>query len=149
MTTRIDQASFKAMSRGILIGLVIVVALVGYNIDIPKGRSFSRNWNFAFTHPTILLHVVIATAVVLAALILFVRSIRSHHLTWILESGVGLAFVLIAFASGEIYVATLSNGSLSAMGLSCFGAMVTFGAGWYLNRDSATPSTGITVPAGN
>jgi uncharacterized membrane protein YozB (DUF420 family) len=129
-----ERANFKSMSRVLVMGLVVVIALVAYDITIPKGRSSSKNWRFVLTHPTILLHIVFAVVVVIAAIALLVRSVRSHNRTWILISMLGVAFVLLAFAMGEIYVTNLNNSALSNMGLAWFGAIATYGVGWYLSR---------------
>jgi len=135
---QMDKRSFKAMSRGLVIGLVIVIALAADDITIPKKRSPGKNWNFALTHPTILLHIIFGTLVVLAAIVLLVRSIRSGDRASIVVSLVGLAFVLLAWATGEQYVATLKNSALSNMGIGWFGAIATYGAGWYLKRTRST-----------
>jgi len=129
-----DQRSFKAMSRGLVIGLVIVIALAADDVTIPKNRSTGKNWNFAITHPTILLHIVFGTLVVLTAIVLLIRSIHSGDRSSIVASLIGLGFVLLAWAMGEQYVATLKNSALSDMGIGWFGAIATYGAGWYLNR---------------
>ncbi len=134
MAQQISPGSFKALSRGLLIGLIISIALVSYDIAIPKGRSSSKNWHFVLTHPTILLHIVISVVIVIIAVFLVVRSIQSHHRSWIVVSLVGLACVALAFVSGENYVTTLSNESLSSMGLGWFGAALAYGAGWYFGR---------------
>ncbi len=131
MTGRMELAGFKAMTRGLVIGLAIVVALVSYDITIPTGESAGSNWKFVLTHPTILLHIVAATIVVIGAIALVIRSARSHNSPWIVLSALGLAFVLLAFAMGENYVGTLHNSSLSAMSIGWAGAIITFGAGWY------------------
>jgi hypothetical protein len=55
-------------------------------------------------------------------------------------SAIGLAFVILAFAMGEQYVSALNNTALSDMGLGWFGAIATYGVGWFLNRN-ATSST--------
>ena len=131
MTGRMELAGFKAMTRGLVIGLAVVVALVSYDITIPTGESAGRNWKFVLTHPTILLHVIAATIVVIGAIALVIRSARSHNSPWIVLSALGLAFVLLAFAAGENYVRTLHNSSLSAMSIGWAVAIVTFGIGWY------------------
>ncbi len=134
MTNRMERADFKSMTRGLVLGLVVVIALVAYDITIPKGRSSSKNWHFVLTHPTILLHILMATVVVIAAIALLVKSVRSHNRTWIVLSALGAVFVLLAFAMGEMYVTSLSNSALSNMGLAWFGAIATYGVGWYLSR---------------
>ena len=130
--------TFKMLARGLFIGLVIVVGLVSYDITIPKGRSSSKNWNFVLTHPTILLHIIFGSLVLLGAIALLVRSVRSRVRPWIAISAIGLAFVIFAFATGEQYVSTLSNADLSDMGIGWFGAIATYGVGWYLNHKSAS-----------
>jgi hypothetical protein len=122
------------MSRGLVIGLVIVIALAADDVTIPKNRSTGRNWNFALTHPTILLHIIFGTLVVLTAVVLLIRSIHSGDRSSIVVSLIGLGFVLLAWAMGEHYVATLKNSALSDMGIGWFGAIATYATGWYLNR---------------
>ena len=134
MAQQFGPRSFKALSRVLFMGLIISIALVSYNIAIPKGRSSSKNWHFVLTHPTILLHIVISVVIVIVAVLLVVKSIQSHHRSWVVVSLIGLACVVLAFVSGESYVTTLSNGSLSAMGLGWFGAALAYGAGWHLGR---------------
>lgn len=131
MTGRMELAGFKAMTRGMVIGLAVVVALVSYDITIPAGKSAGSNWKFVLTHPTILLHVVAATIVVIGAIALVIRSTRIHNSPWIVLSALGLAFVLLAFEMGENYVRTLHDSSLSGMSIGWAGAIVTYGVGWY------------------
>jgi len=104
---------------------------VSYDITIPPGESAGRNWNFVFTHPTILLHVVAAVIVVIGAIALVIRSARSRNPAWIVLSALGLTFILLAFVMGENYVQTLDNSSLSGMSAGWAGAIVTYGVGWY------------------
>ena len=122
------------MSRGLVVGLVIVIALAADDITIPKNRSTGKNWNFALTRPTILLHIIFGTLVVLAAIVLVLRSLHSGDRSSIVVSLIGLGFVLFAWAMGEQYVATLKNGALSDMGIGWFGAIASYGIGWYLHR---------------
>jgi hypothetical protein len=70
----------------------------------------------------------------LASIILLVWSVCSHVRLWIAISGIGLTFLLFVVATGEQYVATLSNADLSDMGLGWFGAIAFYGVGWYLSR---------------
>ena len=149
MTGRMNRAGFKAMTRGLAVALVVIVALVSYDITIPAGQSADRNWRFVLTHPTLLLHVVAAVIVVIGAIALVIRSARSHNPPWIVLSGLGLAFVLLAFAMGENYVQTLHNSSLSGMSIGWVGAIVTYGVGWYWSHraqrqanEGLSPGTG-------
>jgi hypothetical protein len=130
-------ARFKSLSRLLVIGLAVVVALVSYDITIPAGKSSASNWKFVAVHPTILLHVIVAVAVLAASAVMVIMALRNRNRSWIVLSVVGLAFVVLAFASGEDYVATLRKGALSAMSLGWVGAIVTYGLGWYLGRKNA------------
>ena len=68
----------KRLSRVLVIALVIVVALAGYNITFPAGKSARSNWTFVLTHPTLLLHVVVATGILVMAVIALIRSVRDR-----------------------------------------------------------------------
>lgn len=132
-----EPAAFKKLSRGLVIALAVAVALVSYDIKIPGGRSSASNWKFVATHPAVLLHVVVATAILVMAVIVLIMSIRGRNRSWIILSATGLAFVLLAFASGDDYVATLHRSADDYMGIGWFGAIVTYGTGWYLARKIA------------
>ena len=133
-----QSKTFKKLTRGLVLGLVIVVGLVSYDITIPKGRSSSKNWNFVLAHPTILLHIIFGSLVLLGTVVLLVGSVRSHVRTRIVISAIGLVFVILAVATGEQYVSTLSNTDLSDMGIGWFGAIAAYATGWYLNRKTAS-----------
>jgi hypothetical protein len=144
-------ATFKKLSRGLVIALAAVVALVGYNINFPAGRSSASNWKFVAAHPTLLLHVLVAAAIVVMAAMMLILSIRSRNRSWIILSAAGLAFVLLAFASGSDYATTLRRSADDYMGAGWFGAIVTYGIGWYLARKTAqrdvAPATGQRFPS--
>jgi len=124
----------KRPSRSLVIALVLVVALAGFNITFPTGKSASSNWTFALTRPTILLHIIVATAILVMAVITLIRSVRSRDGTWTALSATGLAFVLVAFASGEDYVMSLHKSALNYMSIGWTGAVIAYGTGWYLGR---------------
>jgi len=132
-----EPATFKKLSRGLVVALAVTAALAGDDIKIPGGRSSAANWKFVATHPTILLHVIVATAVLVLAVIAAIMSVRSRSRPWITLSAAGLAFVLLAFASGGDYAATLQRSADDYMGIGWFGAIVTYGTGWYLARKTA------------
>ncbi len=121
-------------SRALVIALAVEVALVAYNINIPAGRSSASNWTFVATHPTILLHVILGTFILVAAGVALIMSIRSRDRSRIILSAAGLAFIVLAFASGEDYVDTLRRSALDDMSIGWLGAIVTYGTGWYLDR---------------
>ena len=111
---RTGTEGFKKLSRWLVIALAVVVALVSYNINIPAGKS-SSHWTFALTHPTILLHIAAATVSLVLAIAMLVLAVRARDRSWIILSVIGLAFVVLAFVSGEDYVVTLHKSALSSM----------------------------------
>jgi membrane protein DedA with SNARE-associated domain len=128
------MTGLKKLSRGLVIGLAVVIALVSYNVTIPAGKSSGSNWRFVATHPTILLHIIAASAVLVMSVIMLIRSLRRRQPPWILLSVAGMAFVILAYAAGEDYVTTLRKSALSLMSAGWFGAIVSYGVGWYLGR---------------
>ncbi len=132
-------AGFRKLSRLLVVLLAAAVALVSYNIDIPAGSSSAGNWKFVARHPTLLLHVIVATVILGAAIVMLVMAIRGRDRPWIILSLAGLAFVLLAFASGEDFVMTLRKGALTYMSTGWLGAIATYGTGWYRGRRKAPP----------
>lgn len=124
----------KKLSRGLVVGLVVVVVLAAFNITIPAGKPAASNWKFVLTHPVILLHVIMATVVLVAAVVALVASIRSRDRSWIALSAAGLAFVLVAFIAGGQYVMSLQKSALNYMSVGWAGAVIMYGTGWYLGR---------------
>jgi hypothetical protein len=124
----------KKLSRALVVALVVVVALAGFNITIPAGKSAASNWRFVLTHPVILLHVIVATAVLVVAVVALIASLRSRDRSWIALSAAGLVFVLLAFAAGEDYVMSLQKSALNYMSVGWAGAVILYGTGWYLGR---------------
>lgn len=114
--------------------LVVTVALAGFNVTIPAGKSAASNWRFALSHAAILLHVIAATAVLVVAVVALVASLRSRDRSWIALSAAGLGFVLLAYAAGDDYVMSLQKSALTYMSAGWAGAVIVYGTGWYLGR---------------
>lgn len=136
----------KKLSRALVGALVIVVVLAGFNVTIPAGRPAASNWKFVLTHPSILGHVIVATAILVAAATALIMSIRRRDRPWIAVSAAGLVFVLLAFAAGEDYVMYLQKGALDYMSLGWAGAVVTYGTGWYLGRKRERSAAKAQIP---
>ena len=125
---------FRKLARSLVIGLVVVVGLVSYNLAIPAGRSSASNWGFAVSHPTILLHIFAATVVLALAGFMLLRAILARSARWTVLSAAGLALLALAYLAGAQYVAALHKGALSLMGNAWLAAIVTYGIGWWLGR---------------
>ena len=126
-----SSARLKGQSRRIVLELIVVVALVSFGTHFPSGESSAKAWSFVTHHPLVLLHVVLGTVVVGEAIVLLIRASLNRRRQWIVLSMLGLACVLIAWASGENYVATQHSSSLNNMSLAWLGAIVSYGVGWY------------------
>jgi prolipoprotein diacylglyceryltransferase len=131
-----NQETFKKSARGIFAGILVVFLFAAFNINFTdKDKSYADNWKFALSHPTILLHILFATVVLIGSLILLVRSIRSKKKPWIIWSAIGAISLFIAYGYGEVYVKTLSNYALSDMGAAGGAALLVYGIMWYLFRN--------------
>ena len=126
--------SFRNVSRRLVIELAAVVALVSYHVGFPRGESSGAAWGFVFANPRIWLHVLIGSLILVEAVVFLIRSIRSHHRVWMIWTAIGLAFALLAYAGGVSYVAAQAENALTFMSLGWFGAIVTYGIGWYWGR---------------
>jgi hypothetical protein len=143
-----EAAGLKKLSRALVIALVGVVVLAAFNVSIPAGKSGASNWKFVLTHPTILLHVIVATGALVAAAVAVVVSLRSRDRSWIALSVAGLAFVLLAFAAGADYVMSLQKSALNYMSTGWAGAVIMYGAGWYLGRRKERREEMAHMPGG-
>ena len=139
------MTGLKKLSRALVIGLAVVVALVSYNITIPAGKSSAANWKFAATHPTILLHIIAASVVLVVGVILVIKSLRARQPSWILLSVAGMAFVILAYTGGEEYVMTLHKSALTVMSVGWLGAITSYGVGWYRGRKQERERTGALM----
>ena len=138
-----DGNSFKNVARRLVIELTAAALLVGIvHSHFPEGKPYAQSWEFVLTHPLLLLHVIVSTIVLAETSILLVRSLPSSNRSWIILASTGLAFVLLAFVSGERYVATQRPTTIVLMDLGWLGASVTYGLGWYLGRKE-TPASPI------
>ena len=88
---------------------------------------------------------VTVAGILVMAVVMLILAIRIHDQSWIVLLVIGLAFVLVAFASGEDYAMTLRKSSLDYMSIGWLGAIVTYGIGWYLGRRKAHQEQDVLV----
>lgn len=91
-----------ASSRTLVIALAVAVALVSYNINIPAGRSSASNWKFVATHPTVVLHIIVAAVILVLAVVMLIMAVRERDRSRVIVAAAGLAFVLLAFAAARL-----------------------------------------------
>jgi len=92
-----------------------------------------------FTQPLALLHVIVGTLILVEAIVYLIRALPVPQRSWVALAAIGLAFVLLAYAAGEIYVATQQTTVLTYKTLGWFGALVTYGIGWFWGRNRVRP----------
>lgn len=144
---RTDHVGLKRVARRLVLELAVVIALVSYQVNFPRDTSYTQSWIFVLTHPLVLLHVLVGTVILVESFVFLVRAIPGRSLLWVALAIGGLAFVLLAYATGEVYVATRQATALTYMSLGWFGAIVAYGFGWYWGRDRATRRNDETLQA--
>jgi hypothetical protein len=136
-----SAGALKRLSRAEVIALAVTIALAGFYVAIPAGKSPASNWKFALTHPSIFLHIAAAVIVLVIAAIALVKAVAAGDRFWISLAGAGFIFVLIAFAGGVDYTTTLQKGALDYMSAGWVGAIISYGIGWYQGRKKARQAT--------
>lgn len=122
----------------------MVALLVGFPVDFPRGTSSGKAWSFLVRHPTVLLHVVVGTVILVEVIAFLVRSVRSADRRPLTLGALGVISVLVAYAGGLDYVSSGQHESaLSVMSAGWVAALVVFIVGWVLGRRalrSASPA---------
>ncbi len=140
-----DQIRFRNTLLRLVIELVLVIASVSFPVHFPKGVPFAESWGFAFTHPTVLLHIVVGTIALIEAVRLLTGSIRSHRGFWTIWAAAGFVLVLVAFGSGVSFMADQQQIALNAKIVGWLGALIVYAVGWLLNLKKARPQPEISV----
>ena len=128
------KKQFASIARELTLGMAIVVAFVSFGPDLPDELSTGEAWRYVAKHPTLLLHVLVASALVIRALMLTVMSIRSANKKWITYSTLGMAGVLIAYGAGEMFVAKQDEDFLAYMSFGWALAAVVYAVAWLRER---------------
>jgi cytochrome bd-type quinol oxidase subunit 2 len=130
-----DGRGLRNASRRLVIELAVVVLLVGFPVHFPRGTSSGDAWSFLVRHPTVLLHVVVGTLILVEGVRFLLLSLRAPARRSLLVAAVGLLLTVFAFGSGISYVsAGQHDSSLTAMSTGWLGAILTYGVGWWLAR---------------
>lgn len=130
-----SHQSLRNVSRRLVTELTIVVLLAGAPIDFPMGVSAGGAWGFIGQHPSLLLHVVVGSLILTEGIAFLIRSIPGSGRRPLLLSGVGLAFIVLAFGSGLVYTgAGQHESALTFMTTGWIGAIVTYGVAWWLGH---------------
>ncbi len=102
-------------ARGLLIGLSVQFLLgmwITFFVEFPENGDAHANWQYAMDSLPIVLHIILGTLLVIGTVSLFVQTIRCHVDAWRIPAVLAFISLLIAWISGEIFVAT-QNDSVS------------------------------------
>jgi hypothetical protein len=124
--------------------LVVQYALgmyVNLFVSFPANATEGQLWEFAWAQPSLAAHIILAILILLAAITLCVRGIRSKNRQWIITSSIGLAAVLAAGASGATFIPTQTD--LYSYSMSLAFLIAIFAYAWALFSSRLNPSTSV------
>jgi hypothetical protein len=133
----VDHNAVKGTSRRLVIELVVVV-LASFHAGLPKAPSYAQAWRAVPRYPLLVLHILVGLVIVLEAVIFLGRCLGHRHAGWAALAFAGLILVLVAFVSGDRYLATQRLSAIDLMGVAWFAALLTYSLGWYLARRPRT-----------
>jgi heme A synthase len=133
--------AFRLHALLTLIALVLEFILGMYTalfVEFPESLINGNAWGWSMTQsPVLLSHIILGTLMLLMSLSAFSFSIRTKNRTAIVTAVIGLIMVGIAFLSGSAFLSDIKQDGYSfSMSLGFIGAMVAYGAAYYLTRPS-------------
>ena len=133
--------AFRLHALLTLIALVLEFILGMYTalfVEFPESLVNGNAWGWSMTRsPVILTHMILGTLMLLMSLSAFSFSIRTKNRTAVITAVIGLIMVGIAFLSGSAFLSNIKQDGYSfSMSLGFIGAMVSYGAAYYLTRPS-------------
>jgi FtsH-binding integral membrane protein len=141
LTTMSDKR-VRNMSRRLVIELVVVVLLSAIPVDFPQHASSGTAWSFLLRHPSLLLHAVIGTLILLEGIAFAVRSIPAPDRLRRVLATAGAAFAGLSVVSGTAYVAGGQHEvALTVMTVGWVGAVIAYGVSWWRAHRAVATST--------
>lgn len=119
---RIRMASFGALTM-LVIQFVLGTAYGLYGTAPTSSKSVGM-----FSSPLLAIHVILGILLVIAAIMLVVRSIQARHAPSIATTVAGLLVILGAFGAGSSFTQDGSNGASLGMALLAAVAMLCYAA---------------------
>jgi hypothetical protein len=131
-------------SRGLRIqGAFLVAALVlqyllGMYVDLfvpfPEGLAPDQLWAFSWSEPALAAHIVLATLLLLGAVVLCIRALLRRDNVWIIASVTGLAALIAAGLSGAQFIPTQNDVFSYLMAVTFIVAILAYGWGIYASH---------------
>lgn len=126
--------SLKIQSHFIL-GFLIVQYLLGMYanlfVQFPDSTSEKTLWKYAGNHVSVDIHMIVALMLVIAGIVLLIRTVLRKNKYWIIAASVGLFSILVATVAGVEYIPTQQNIFSYIMGIAFILAFVSYGWGLY------------------
>jgi heme A synthase len=119
-TSRIRMASFGALT------MLIIQFILGTAYAIYGTAPTSTQPVGIFSTPLLAVHVILGILLVVAAIMLVVRSVQARSRPLVVASAIGLLAVLGACGAGSAFTGTGSNGASLAMALLTAVAMLAY-----------------------
>ena len=119
---RIRMASFGALTM-LIIQFVLGTAYSLYGTAPTSGKSVGM-----FSSPLLAIHVIMGILLIIAAIMLFVRSVQARYAPAIATTVAGLLVILGAFGAGSAFTRDGSNGASLGMALLTAVAMLCYAA---------------------
>lgn len=126
--------TFRSSTLRLSLELVLAMALASFGPEMPERVSTAATWQFVLNHASLLLHVVVGTVILVEAIVLLVRAIKSHNRPQHMYAGLGLVGVLLSYGSGKWFVLTQAEVAAMSMSAGWLLALVTYVAAWFKYR---------------
>ncbi len=120
-----------------LIGGLALQYMLGMYVDLfisfPEGVSEGEQWQFAWSQPALVAHIILALLLFMGSIALCIRAARAHNRQWIIASGIGLLAIFAAAASGGQFIPTQSDPYSYSMAIAFIVAVLAYGWGLYVS----------------
>lgn len=103
-------------------------------IEFPEEKNRGKLWEFAWKQLPLAVHISIGYLLLLGAIVLIILSIRQKNKSWIIASSVGAIAILIAGATGAIFITAQKEIYSYIMAVSFIAAFVAYGWGLYATK---------------
>lgn len=140
-TERADRriTGFLRLTLTILVVLFPQYALgmlINLFIQFPSALPGGNAWPWAMSKTTLIpLHVYLGILLVVLALVALGFAIASRRLVALAGSSIGLALIVLAWISGEAFLADGQQNALSfSMALGFLGALITYALTYYVTQ---------------
>jgi hypothetical protein len=125
----------------ILAGMLAVQYVLGMYVNLfvkfPDNSTQSQLWEFAWSQPALVAHILIAFALLFGSIALCIRAARHRPTVWIWPSLIGLLALVAAGLSGASFVPTQTDLYSYSMSIAFIIAFCAYAWGIYVTGRDA------------